>query len=85
METQGTREELEARLADLEQKRSSLESEISVLVGQVPIIEMSRYAAVLQSSNNSLSLVRDMLRGLTESNAPATETAPVVASPVESS
>jgi pilus assembly protein TadC len=62
----GSREAIEARLADLEQKKSSLESEISVLVEQIPILEMSRYAALLESGNNSLSLVRDMLRTLAE-------------------
>ena len=62
----GSREEIEARLADLEQKKSSLESEISILVQQIPILEMSRYAALLESGNNSLSLVRDMLRTLAE-------------------
>jgi len=65
-ETQGRREELEARLGDLEQKKSSLENEISVLVEQIPILEMSRYANLLESNNNSLSLVRDMLRTLAE-------------------
>ena len=65
-ETQGRREELEARLGDLEQKKSSLENEISALVEQIPIMEMSRYAALLESGNNSLSLVRDMLRTLAE-------------------
>jgi chromosome segregation ATPase len=65
-ETQGRREELEARLGDLEQKKSSLENEISQLVEQIPILEMSRYAALLESGNNSLSLVRDMLRTLAE-------------------
>ncbi len=65
-ETRGSREELEARLQDLEQKKSSLENEISVLVEQIPIVEMSRYAALLESGNNSLSLVRDMLRTLAE-------------------
>ena len=65
-ETQGSRETLEARLQDLEQKKSSLENEISVLVEQIPILEMSRYAARLESGNNSLSLVRDMLRTLAE-------------------
>jgi len=65
-ELQGRKEEVEARLGDLEQKRSSLESEISVLVEQIPILEMSRYASLLESGNNSLSLVRDMLRTLVE-------------------
>jgi hypothetical protein len=65
-ETQGRREELEARLGDLEQKKSSLENEISELVEQIPILEMSRYAAMLESNNNALSLVRDMLRTLAE-------------------
>jgi len=66
-ETQGgRREELEARLGDLERKKSSLENEISELVEQIPILEMSRYAALLESGNNSLSLVRDMLRTLVE-------------------
>lgn len=63
-ETQARREEVEARLVALEQKKSSLENEISVLVEQIPILEMSRYAALLESNNNSLSLVRDMLRTL---------------------
>jgi predicted nucleic acid-binding Zn-ribbon protein len=71
-ETQGRREDLEARLQDLEQKKSSLENEISVLVEQIPLLEMSRYAALLESGNNSLSLVRDMLRTLAESK-PALE------------
>jgi hypothetical protein len=65
-EIQGRKEELEARLGDLEQKKSSLENEISMLVEQIPILEMSRYAALLESGNNSLSLVRDMLRTLAE-------------------
>ncbi len=65
-ETQARRVELEARLGVLEQKKSSLENEISVLVEQIPIAEMSRYAALLESNNNSLSLVRDMLRTLAE-------------------
>lgn len=65
-ETRGSREEIEARLQDLEQKKSSLENEISMLVEQIPILEMSRYAALLESGNNSLSLVRDMLRTLAE-------------------
>jgi predicted nucleic acid-binding Zn-ribbon protein len=60
------RQDLEARLQELEQKKSSLESEISVLVEQIPILEMSRYAALLESGNHSLSLVRDMLRTLAE-------------------
>jgi pilus assembly protein TadC len=65
-ESLGSREALEARLQDLEQKKSSLENEVSVLVEQIPILEMSRYAALLESGNNSLSLVRDMLRTLAE-------------------
>lgn len=65
-ETGGRREELEARLGELEQKKASLENEISVLVEQIPIIEMARYASLLESNNNSLSLVRDMLRALAE-------------------
>lgn len=62
----GSRADLEARLVDLEQRRSSLENEISVLVEQIPVLEMSKYAAILESGNNSLSLVRDMLRTLAE-------------------
>jgi hypothetical protein len=65
-ESRGTREELEARLGDLERKKSTLEKEISVLVEQIPILEMSKYAALLESGNNSLALVRDMLRTLAE-------------------
>lgn len=71
-ESLGSREAIEARLQDLEQKKSSLENEISVLVEQIPILEMTRYAALLESGNNSLSLVRDMLRTLAESK-PALE------------
>jgi hypothetical protein len=65
-ETRGTREELEVRLGDLERKKSSLENEISALVEQIPILEMSKYAALLESGNSSLTLVRDMLRALAE-------------------
>lgn len=71
-ESLGSREAIEARLQDLEQKKSSLENEISILVEQIPILEMTRYAALLESGNNSLSLVRDMLRTLAESK-PALE------------
>ena len=83
MESHGTREELEARLGDLEQKKSSLENEISVLVEQIPIVEMSKYAALLESNNNSLSLVRDLLRTLV-GDKPALEHEEA-ASPVQSS
>ena len=65
-EVHGRREELEARLGELEQRRSSLENEITDLVEQIPILEMSRYASLLESSNSSLSVVRDMLRTLAE-------------------
>lgn len=81
-ESLGSREAIEARLQDLEQKKSSLENEISVLVEQIPILEMSRYAALLESGNNSLSLVRDMLRTLAEGK-PALEHSEA-ASPVPS-
>ena len=70
-ESRERRAELEARLGELEQKRSSLEGEISVLVEQIPVLEMSRYAHLLESSNNSLSLVRDMLRTLAVGGTPA--------------
>jgi len=53
-----------------------LENEISVLVEQIPILEMSRYATLLESSNNSLAIVRDMLRTLAEGK-PALEQAAV--------
>jgi hypothetical protein len=82
-ETQGRREELEARLGELELKKSSLENEISQLVEQIPIMEMSRYAALLESGNNSLSLVRDMLRTLAEGK-PAFEHDQAAASTVPS-
>jgi hypothetical protein len=65
-ETRGRRDELEARLGALEQKKLALEKEISLLVEQIPILEMSKYAALLESGNSSLSLVRDMLRMLAE-------------------
>lgn len=68
-ETQGRKEELEARLGDLEQRKASLENEISALVEQIPILEMSRYMALLESETNSLRLVRDMLRTLVHEDA----------------
>ncbi len=71
-EMHGRKQELEARLQDLEQKRASLEREISQLVEQIPIVEMSRYEALLQSGNSSLKVVRDMLRTLVHER-PATE------------
>ena len=64
--TQETMEELKARLENLEQQKASLESEISVLVEQIPILELSRYAAVLESNTSSLRLVRDMLQAVAE-------------------
>jgi len=68
-ETHTRKEELEVRLADLEQRKASLETEISALVEQIPIIEMSRYMALLESETNSLRLVRDMLRSLVHDDA----------------
>lgn len=68
-ETHGRKEELEIRLADLEQRKASLESEISQLVEQIPILEMSRYMSLLESETNSLRLVRDMLRSLVHDDA----------------
>jgi hypothetical protein len=82
MSEHGRREELEARLGDLEQRKSSLENEISELVEQIPILEMSRYAALLESNNNSLILVRDMLRTLAEGKPALEHDEPV--SPVPS-
>ena len=63
-----TVEELKTRLDALEQQKASLESEISVLVEQIPIIEMSRYASLLESQTGSLRLVRDMLQTLANEN-----------------
>ena len=64
-ETHTRREELEVRLADLEQRKNSLESEISQMVEQIPVLQLSRYMALLEGETNSLRLVRDMLRSLT--------------------
>jgi predicted nucleic acid-binding Zn-ribbon protein len=64
--TQETMEELKARLENLEQQKASLESEISVMVEQIPILELSRYAALLESHTSSLRLVRDMLQSVAE-------------------
>jgi len=66
--TQENVEELKGRLDALEQTKASLESEISVLVEQIPILEMSRYATLLESQTSSLRLVRDMLQALAHEN-----------------
>lgn len=76
-------EELKRRIDDLEQQKVSLETEISVLVEQIPILEMSRYAALLESSTSSLKAVRDMLHALTQDHL-GVETE-VVAAPPQSS
>jgi uncharacterized coiled-coil protein SlyX len=68
-ETHARKSELEARLADLEQRKASLEGEISTLVEQIPIIELSRHMALLESETSSLRLVRDMLRSLVHDDA----------------
>lgn len=64
--TEDRMEDLKGRIDDLEQQRTSLESEISALVEQIPILEMSRYAALLESNTSSLRLVRDMLQVLSQ-------------------
>lgn len=68
-ETHTRREELEVRLADLEQRKASLENEISTLVEQIPVLQLSRYMALLESETGSLRLVRDMLRSLVHDDA----------------
>jgi len=68
-ESQGRKEALEARLSELEMRKASLESEISALVEQIPIVEMSKYMSLLESETNSLRLVRDMLRSLVHDDA----------------
>jgi hypothetical protein len=72
----GRREELEIRLADLEQRKSSLESEISQMVEQIPILQLSRYMALLESETNSMRSVRDMLRSLIHDDAERKVTLP---------
>jgi len=64
--TEDRMEDLKGRIDDLEQQKTSLESEISALVEQIPILEMSRYAAILESNTSSLRLVRDMLQVLSQ-------------------
>jgi hypothetical protein len=66
IETQGRTEELEAKLGRLEQQKVSLENEISLLVEEIPVLVMSRYASLLESHTNSLRKVRDMLLTLTQ-------------------
>jgi len=68
-ETHTRKEELEVRLADLEQRKAALEGEISQLVEQIPIMEMRRYMVLLEGETNSLRLVRDMLRSLVHDDA----------------
>jgi hypothetical protein len=64
--TEDRMEDLKGRIDDLEQQKTSLESEISALVEQIPILEMSRYASILESNTSSLRLVRDMLQVLSQ-------------------
>jgi predicted nucleic acid-binding Zn-ribbon protein len=64
--TEDRMEDLKGRIDDLEQQKTSLESEISALVEKIPILEMSRYAALLESNTSSLRLVRDMLQVLSQ-------------------
>ena len=64
--TEDRMEDLKGRIDDLEQQKTSLENEISALVEQIPILEMSRYAAILESNTSSLRLVRDMLQVLSQ-------------------
>jgi predicted nucleic acid-binding Zn-ribbon protein len=64
--TEDRMEDLKGRIDDLEQQKASLESEISALVEQIPILEMSRYASLLESNTSSLRLVRDMLQVLSQ-------------------
>jgi predicted nucleic acid-binding Zn-ribbon protein len=64
--TEDRMEDLKGRIDDLEQQKTSLENEISALVEQIPILEMSRYASLLESNTSSLRLVRDMLQVLSQ-------------------
>jgi predicted nucleic acid-binding Zn-ribbon protein len=64
--TEDRMEDLKGRIDDLERQKTSLESEISALVEQIPILEMSRYASLLESNTSSLRLVRDMLQVLSQ-------------------
>lgn len=75
-------EDLKGRIDDLEQQKTSLENEISALVEQIPILEMSRYASILESNTSSLRLVRDMLQVLSQDrlSAASEATAPPIPS-----
>jgi len=64
--TEDRMEDLKGRIDDLEQQKTALENEISALVEQIPILEMSRYASLLESNTSSLRLVRDMLQVLSQ-------------------
>ena len=79
--TEDRMEDLKGRIDDLEHQKTSLESEISALVEQIPILEMSRYASILESNTSSLRLVRDMLQVLSQDRlGAATEAAPPIPS-----
>lgn len=60
------KEELEGRLRDLEVQKVSLENEIGLLVEKIPILDMARYATLLESHTQSLREVRDMLQSMAQ-------------------
>jgi hypothetical protein len=79
--TEDRMEDLKGRIDDLEQQKASLENEISALVEQIPILEMSRYASLLESNTSSLRLVRDMLQVLSQDRLGAASEAAAPAIP----
>ena len=60
------KEELEGRLRNLEEQKTSLEKEISYLIEQIPILDMARYATLLESHTRALKGVRDMLQAVAD-------------------
>jgi hypothetical protein len=77
METLGElnskKEELEGRLRNLEEQKTSLEKDISFLIEQIPVLDMARYASLLESHTRALRGVRDMLQHVADQETRAGE------------
>ena len=77
------REELEGRLSELETQKTSLEKEIDILVEQIPVLDLERQAALLESHTGALREVRNMLQALAQGSGKYTsETVRATAEPV---
>lgn len=73
--------ELEGRLRELEEQKSSLEKEIAFLVEQLPILDLARYASLLESHTRALRGVRDMLQTVARDQSKFSGDHPVSALP----